>query len=71
MVIMNNTQTPIEQQIKWHNNLMITTRITLSMGGRLWLMNGYSGAGCVINQEGDIRLIENQEDLEQSIKAYL
>ena len=50
---------------------MITKRITLSMGGRLRLINGYSGAGNVINQEEVTRLIENQEALGQSKNAYL
>ena len=59
MVILNIIQTPIRQKIKWYNNLMVTTRITLSMGGRLRLMNGYSGAGNVLNQEEVTRLIEN------------
>ena len=68
---MKNSKTPIGQQIKCNNELIITTRITLIMGGRLRLMNGYSGAGNVINQEEITRLIENQEALGQSINAYL
>ena len=71
MVIMNISKTPIGQQIKWYNNLMIATRINLGMGGRLRLMNGYYGTGNAINQEEVTRLIENQEALGQSIDAYL
>ena len=71
MATMNIRQTPIGQHIKWYNNLMITKRITFSIGGRLRLMSAYSGAGRVINQEEATRLIENQEDLVQSINTYL
>ena len=41
------------------------------MGGRLRLIDGYYGAGNVINQEEVTRLVENQEALGQSIDAYL
>ena len=71
MVIMKIRKTPIGKQIKWYNNLMITTGIILIMGGRLWLMNVYYGSGHVINQEEVTSLIENQEALGQSINAYL
>ena len=36
---------PYWEKIKWYNNLMITTRITWSIGGRLRLMNRYSQPG--------------------------
>ena len=68
---MNIRQTPIGQHIKWHRNLLITTRINFSMGESLRLMNGYYGDGQVINQEEATRLIENQEALVQSINAYM
>ena len=71
MVIMNIRKNPIGQQIKWSNNLTITTRITLSMVGRLRFMNGYSVFGGVINQEEVTIWIENYEALGQSINAYL
>ena len=50
MVIMKIRQTPIGKQIKCYNNLIITTEITLGMGGRLRLINVYYGAGNFINQ---------------------
>ena len=71
MVIMDTRHTPIGKQIKCYNYLMITTIITLSMGGRLRLMNGYPGDGHVINQKEVTRSIENQEVLGQSINVYL
>ena len=71
MVIMKIRQAPSGKQIKFYNDLIIDKRIVLSMGGRLRLMNRYSGAVQVINQEEVTRLIENQEALEQSIDAYL
>ena len=71
MVIMKISKTPIGQHIKCYNDLMLTKRITLSMGGRLRLIDGYYGAGNVINQEEVTRLVENQEALGQSIDAYL
>ena len=43
-------QNPIGQHIKRYNDLMIPTRITLSMGERLRSMNGYYGTGQLINQ---------------------
>ena len=51
MVIMKFRQTHIGQHIKWYNDLIITTRITLIMDGRSLLMNGYSGDERMINQE--------------------
>ena len=68
---MKNSKTPIGQQIKCNNELIITTRITLIMGVRLRLMKRYSGTGHMINQEDFTRLIENQEALAQSINSYL
>ena len=64
-------QTYIGKHIKWHNDLMITTRINLIMGGRLRLMNGYYRAEHMINHEEVTRLIENQEALGQSINDYM
>ena len=71
MVIMKISHTPIGKPIKWYKDLMITTRITLSMGGRNRLMSIYYGDEHMINQEEVTMLIENKEALWQSIKGYL
>ena len=71
MVIVKIKHTSIGKHIIYYNYLMITTKITLSMGGKFQLMNGYYGAAHVVKQEEDTRLIENQEALDQSINAYL
>ena len=60
MLIMKIRQTPIGQQIKCYSDLMLTKILTLSMGGRLRLMNRYSGVSHMINQEEGTRLLENQ-----------
>ena len=71
MVIINIRKKTIGKQIKCYNDLIITARINLGMGGRLRLINRYSGAGKMINQEEVTRLKENKKALAQSINACI
>ena len=71
IMIINTIQTPNGQHIKWCNDLLITKRITLSMGGSLRLINGYYADGHINNQEEVKRLTENQEAFAHNMNAYL